>query len=117
MKKLALALFALNALCNMILINSCAIQPVAWLPRKVLPFEKETALNEKLTQTTKIDLNGWLGPEDIVFDSLGNLYSGVHNEDFSDGRILKISTNNQVEEFYKTGSWVAGLHFDKNKKT
>jgi sugar lactone lactonase YvrE len=114
MKKLALALFALTALCNMLLINSCAIHPVAWLPSKVLPFEKETALNEKLTQTTKIDLNGWFGPEDIVFDSLGNLYCGVHNEDFTDGRILKISANHQIEEFYKAGSWVAGLHFDKN---
>jgi len=113
-KKLVLSLLALTALCSMLSLNSCAIHPVAWQPSKVLPFEGETALNEKLTQTTRIHLNGWLGPEDIVFDSLGNLYCGVHNEDFSDGRILKISVNNQIEEFYNAGSWVAGLHFDKN---
>jgi len=73
-----------------------------------------THQNEVLLTTTKIPLNGWYGPEDIVFDSLGNLYCGVHNKDFSDGRILKIDTAGKVEEFYNSGSWVAGLHFDKS---
>ena len=98
MKKLVATLLALTALCIMLLLNSCTIHPVAWQPSKVLPFEGETALNEKLAQSSRINLNGWLGPEDIVFDSLGNLYCGVHNEDFSDGCILRISTDNQVEE-------------------
>ena len=48
-------------------------------------------------------------------DSLGNLYTGVHNEDFSDGRILKIDPSGKIEEFYNSGSWVAGLHFDQKK--
>ena len=45
---------------------------------------------------------------------LGNFYCGVHigEEDFSDGRILKITPDGKVEEFYNAGSWVAGLHFD-----
>ena len=49
-----------------------------------------------------------------MFDSSGNLYCGVHigEDDFSDGRILKITPSGQVEEFYNAGSWVAGLHFD-----
>jgi len=32
-----------------------------------------------------------------------------------DGRILKIDTAGRIEEFYNSGSWVAGLHFDKEK--
>ena len=51
----------------------------------------------------------------MVFDSLNNLYCGVHkNEnDFSDGKILKISAEGKIEVFYDAGSWVEGLHFDK----
>jgi sugar lactone lactonase YvrE len=62
----------------------------------------------------KIDLGGWVGAEDIVFDSIGNLYCGVHKaeNDFSDGKILKINPDGKIEIFYDAGSWVAGLHFD-----
>lgn len=62
----------------------------------------------------KIDLGGWYGPEDILFDSLGNLYCGVHKgkDDFSDGKILKIDSMGKIEIFYDAGSWVSGLSFD-----
>lgn len=115
MKKLSYYLSILTAFCSVLFLNSCAIHPLGWQPGKINPFEGKTKLNEKLTQASKIDLNGWLGPEDIVFDSLGNLYCGVHNKNFSDGRILKIDSDGNIEEFYNSGSWVAGLHFDKNK--
>lgn len=114
MRKLVFTILALAVFCSTCLLNSCAIHPVAWQPEEVQPFEGRTALNEKLTQASKIHLDGWLGPEDIVFDSAGNLYCGVHNKDFSNGCILKISADNQIEEFYQAGSWVAGLHFDKS---
>jgi sugar lactone lactonase YvrE len=56
------------------------------------------------------------GPEDIVFDGTGNMYAGVHSKenDFSDGRILKIDTTGKLEVFFNAGSWVAGLHFDNS---
>lgn len=114
MKIIAAASFVLCTICLVLFLNSCAIHPVAWKPSKVPPFVGATHQNEVLLTTTKIPLNGWYGPEDIVFDSLGNLYCGVHNKDFSDGRILKIDTAGKVEEFYNSGSWVAGLHFDKS---
>lgn len=95
-----------------LLLKSCAIAPLAWQPNTKPIFKEETELNNELKNIEKINLNGWYGPEDIIFDSVGNLYCGVHNKDFSDGRILKISENGQVEEFYNSGSWVAGLHFD-----
>ncbi|HUM46113.1 MAG TPA: SMP-30/gluconolactonase/LRE family protein, partial [Chitinophagales bacterium] len=71
-------------------------------------------INEKLNTTQMISLQGWYGPEDIVFDDAGNLYCGVHAgaSDFSDGRILKIDPSGKIEVFYNSGSWVAGLHFD-----
>ena len=113
MKKILLSSLVLLTIYFVVLLNSCAIHPVAWQPKKTPPFTSTALLNEKLAAASKISLNGWLGPEDIVFDSLGNLYCGVHNEDFSDGRILKIDTSGKIEEFYNSGCWVAGLHFNK----
>lgn len=81
-------------------------------------FEGVTALNEKLSNAGKLSIDTRtqksFGPEDIIFDRAGNLYCGVHNSatDFSDGRILKISPNGEVETYYEAKSWVAGLHFD-----
>ncbi|WP_191963306.1 SMP-30/gluconolactonase/LRE family protein [Flavobacterium luteum] len=98
----------------MFLIQSCAIKPLAWKPQKKPLFEGVTKLNNELTTIEKIDLGGWVGAEDIVFDSKGNLYCGVHKakNDFSDGKILKINLEGKIEIFYDAGSWVAGLHFD-----
>lgn len=96
------------------MLASCAIHPVAWKPSPQTGLET-ASLNEKLKTSQTIPLNGSYGPEDIVFDEVGNLYCGVHSEetDFSNGRILKISPNGTIETFYEAGSWVAGLHFDK----
>ena len=94
-------------------LGSCALTPLAYQPEESPSFEGVTQLNEKLLASEKIQIDGWVGPEDILFDSLGNLYTGVHNDNFSDGRILKIDSSGKVEEFYDSGSWVAGLHFDK----
>jgi sugar lactone lactonase YvrE len=99
----------------MLLIQSCAIKPLAWKPQTKPLFEGVTNLNNELTTVEKIDLGGWVGAEDIVFDSMGNLYCGVHRaeNDFSDGKILRINLDGKIEIFYDAGSWVAGLHFDK----
>ena len=96
-----------------LVFSACSLKPLAYQPEAIPSFEGVTAVNEKLLASEKIDIDGWFGPEDILFDSLGSLYSGVHNADFSDGRILKIQPSGKVEEFYNSGSWVAGLHFDK----
>ena len=98
---------------SIVIFNSCTLKPVAYEPKVAPKFEGPTQLNEALTTSEKIQINGWLGPEDILFDDEGNLYTGVHNKDFNDGRILKIDPEGNVEEFYNAGSWAAGLHFDK----
>lgn len=107
----AFTLFSLSA----ILITSCSIQPLTWQAPQKPPFEGKLSLNRKLQETTQIDLQGWCGPEDIIMDQQGNLYCGVHKspEDFSNGKILKISPSGGIEIFYDAGSWVAGLHFDQ----
>ena len=99
---------------GMMLFESCGIHPLAWKPETKPPFTGSLSLNEKLSSIEKISLNGWYGPEDIVFDNEGNMYCGVHvkEHDFSDGRILKIDNSGKVEIFINTNSWVSGLHFD-----
>jgi sugar lactone lactonase YvrE len=114
MKKIRFSILAFIAIISILFMDSCAVHPVAWQPSNPPAFEGKTKLNDKLKTASRINLNGWLGPEDIVFDSLGNLYCGVHNKDFSDGRVLRIDSTGQIEEFFNSGSWVAGLHFDKN---
>ena len=72
-----------------LILNSCGIKPVSYQPKAAPEFKGATALNDRLLESEKIEINGWFGPEDILFDDAGNLYTGVHNEDFSDGKILK----------------------------
>jgi sugar lactone lactonase YvrE len=113
MKKAAVLIIA-GIIIIPIVFNACSIRPSAWTPGTAPAFTGPLALNEKLTTARKISLGGWYGPEDIVFDSTGNLYTGVHRKKngFSEGRILKIDSNGKIETFYDAGSWVAGLHFD-----
>lgn len=111
--KLALSL-PLLLMAGLMLFESCAVHPLAWKPETKPSFTGSLSLNEKLSAIEKISLDGWYGPEDIVFDAEGNLYCGVHRTefDFSDGRILKIDRSGKVEIFLNTHSWVSGLHFD-----
>lgn len=95
-------------------LSSCSLKPLAYKPKAIPAFEGKTQLNEKLLATKKLQIEGWYGPEDILFDSIGNLFTGVHNSDFSDGKILKMDPSGKVDQFYNSGSWVAGLHFDEN---
>jgi hypothetical protein len=111
--KVAILIIA-GAITIVMVFNAFSIHPVSWKPATKTKFKGTTALNEKLTTAQTISLSGWYGPEDIVFDSTGNMYTGVHSKekDFSDGRILKIDNTGKAEVFYNAGSWVAGLHFD-----
>ena len=107
--------FVIGVVISMLLTQSCGIKPLAWKPEPKPLFEGTTQLNNELSKVEKIDLGTWVGAEDIIFDSLGNLYCGVHKaeNDFSDGKILKINPEGKIEIFYNAGSWVAGLHFDE----
>ena len=117
LKKIVLFIAAVLSLTAVLIyFNSCGIHPVAWTPPANIELLDSAHLNEELTHSQKITLGGWSGPEDIVFDSAGNMYAGVHRKenDFSDGTILKIDKTGKTEEFFNAGSWVAGLHFDSH---
>ena len=95
--------------------SSCSIQPVTWQPPAKPAFTGKLSLNDKLVKATKIDLNGWYGPEEFAFDEAGNIYCGVHRgeQDFTKGAILKITRDGTVEEYLHTDAWVTGMQFDK----
>lgn len=111
---LTVSIFAFAA---SLLLQSCALQPLAWTPPEKPELKGNIAENELLSTTEWIDLDGWYGPEDIAVDEHGNLYCGAHisKTDFSDGRVLKIDTAGNVSVFCNTGDWVTGLHFDADK--
>ncbi|MCH2228734.1 MAG: SMP-30/gluconolactonase/LRE family protein [Crocinitomicaceae bacterium] len=113
-KRISNPTLKLGTFLSIITIQSCALHPVSWQPPIKPVHENALELNDKLQVSRKIDLDGWFGPEDIIFDKQGNLYCGVHigKQDFSDGKILKISPDGVIQDFYDAGSWVSGLHFD-----
>jgi sugar lactone lactonase YvrE len=118
MKKIkVLLVISICILVTSVLIQSCALQPLAWTPPIKPELKGPIAANELLSTTEWIDLNGWYGPEDIAVDEHGNLYCGAHisKTDFSDGRVLKIDSSGTVSVFCNTGDWVTGLHFDTNQ--
>lgn len=97
-------------------IHGCSLRPNAWTPPKKPELTGPLEQNELLGTTEWIDLNGWYGPEDIAIDAQGNFYTGVHvsESNFSQGSVIKIDKDGNVSEFSKTGTWIAGLHFDNN---
>jgi sugar lactone lactonase YvrE len=97
-------------------IQSCSLKPLAWNPPVKPALTGVVSENELLSTTEHLDLHGWYGPEDIAADNDGNLYCGVHTKrtDFSDGRIIKMDTSGRISVFCNTGSWVTGMHFDKD---
>jgi sugar lactone lactonase YvrE len=115
-RKVAILIIA-GTITTSLVFNACSIHPISWRPPVKNEFKGTTALNEILSTSQKISLNGWFGPEDIVFDSIGNMYTGVHKKEneFGDGAILKIDGTGKTEVYYNSSSWVAGLHFDANK--
>lgn len=98
------------------LLSSCAITPLAWEPTQKPPFENKFTLNEKLVDAEKINLLGYSGAEEFAIDKNGNIFCGAHlsENDFSSGAILKISPNNDVEEYLTTQKWVTGMQFDRD---
>lgn len=115
-KKIKLLNYGMAALIFSIFLTSCAIKPTAWTPSAKPKFEGKLALNEKLTNATKIHLLGYYGAEEFAIDRNNDIYCGVHKgpDDFSSGAILKIKPDDTIEEFLATDNWVTGMQFDEN---
>lgn len=114
-KKKSLIISIVIFIVLLITFQLTAITPFAWSPPKLPENTGVYQSNELLTSSKKIHLTMGFGPENVAIDSLGNLYCGSHiqKEDFSIGKILKITPNGKVSVFSDTKSWVAGMDFDK----
>ena len=64
----------ITAILLAMLFQSCVLQPLAWQPPVKPELSGNLGLNQDLQGLERIDLGGWVGPEDITFDAKGNLY-------------------------------------------
>ena len=101
-----------------ILLQSCGLNPVEWVPPKAPPFQGSLSFNDDLQNVEHVDLTGWYGPEDFAVDDNGNVFCGVHAkpDEFDPGAILKISKEGEVTKYMETSSWVTGMHFNRENK-
>ncbi|NOQ75834.1 MAG: hypothetical protein GQ574_27765 [Crocinitomix sp.] len=103
-------LFGLTLL---LILQACSLQPVAWTPPVKPALTGAYSENNLLANSEWINLEGYVGPEDIAVGPDNYLYTSVHpSNDFSTGKVLKVSMTGQISTFCETDSWLAGLHFD-----
>ncbi|NJJ38096.1 SMP-30/gluconolactonase/LRE family protein [Paenibacillus apii] len=109
-------LFGLGALLLVIglflFVYPSPINPASWKP-KAMPDPTGVYEENRLLHDSELLAEGrLLHPEDIAFDSDGNLYTGTQ-----DGVIRRLSFGNDgkaahVEAFAETGGFPLGVHFD-----
>ncbi len=109
LKKIIWTLLISSALLNILFITS-PVEPVSWQADPSQELSGVYAKNEKLREAKIIDINGD-GPEDLVFDADGHLYTGL-----SDGLIIKLHSPSFVEqtELANTQGRPLGMRFDKD---
>lgn len=88
-----------------------SITPVKWTPPPSTPFEGTFAANDKLA---KVEL--WptpaAGPEDIAFDSAGNVYTGT-----VDGAVLRFASGGgDPHLLFNTGGRPLGVEMDADDR-
>ncbi|MBU2677746.1 MAG: SMP-30/gluconolactonase/LRE family protein, partial [Gammaproteobacteria bacterium] len=83
------------------------IEPVAWNAPDDAGYTGDFAYNDALVDLQAIDISPYQGPEDIVADEAGNLYTGTEN-----GKIVRIGVDGAVDVFAETGGRPLGLEFD-----
>tara|TARA_B100000315_G_C14595953_1_gene599338 strand:- start:16409 stop:17509 length:1101 start_codon:yes stop_codon:yes gene_type:complete len=82
------------------------VEPAAFHPELVSPFEGNLAVNRELTKLTWLGKGELNGPEDVALDEAGNLFST--NED---GTIKKISPTGEMTVFANTSGRPLGMKF------
>ena len=88
-----------------------AIAPVKWNPPPPTPFEGRFAANDKLGRVELWRTPGE-GPEDVAFDSAGNLYTGL-----ADGRVLRFEPGGgDPQVLFSTGGRPLGVEVDADDR-
>ena len=95
---LAVFLILLMAGFAYLFFSPIAIQAVSWQAPLNAGYVDEFSKNTALAQLQLIDISPYSGPEDIVIDSLGNLFTSVH-----DGKILKVDPSKKQVEIFAEG--------------
>jgi strictosidine synthase len=84
-----------------------AISPVKWNPPPRTPFEGQFAVNDELAGA-ELWPTPSEGPEDVAFDSNGNLYCGL-----ADGRLLRFNPGGGgFQTLFNTGRRPLGIEVD-----
>jgi sugar lactone lactonase YvrE len=84
------------------------IDPVAWFPEQAPELVGPYLPNNELRATRRLLEGHGRGPEDVVFDGQGNLYTG-----FEHGDIVRIAmAGGEPEVFVDTGGRPLGMEFD-----
>jgi sugar lactone lactonase YvrE len=84
------------------------IEPVAWNPPQAPELTGPYAPNSDLEAAQRLLEGRGVGPEDVAFDSVGNLFCG-----FQGGAIVRIPADGgEPEEFVNTGGRPLGMVFD-----
>ncbi len=83
------------------------IEPVAWSAPEDAGYTGDFEINDALAGLHSIDISPHHGPEDVVADEAGNLYTGTE-----DGKIVRINADGAIEVFAETGGRPLGLEFD-----
>lgn len=88
-----------------------SIAPVKWNPPSPTPFEGSFAVNDKLAQTELWRTPGE-GPEDVAFDSSGNVYTGL-----ADGRVVRFGPGGgDPQVLFSTGGRPLGIEVDTDDR-
>lgn len=106
MKKISLAIFAV--LIAYLAFWPVPIDPVAWDAPQAPALEGPYAENDKLADVKRVAGGEGVGPEDVLVDEDGRVYTG-----YEDGRIMSFDSNGKNPELVAdTGGRPLGLVFD-----
>lgn len=84
------------------------VSPTAWKAPDNQGYTGAFSANDQLSEITRIDLNGDIGPEDLAVDKNGNIYFSLLN-----GAIKFIDTEGVIHAWVNTGGRPLGIEFNQ----
>lgn len=104
--KILLLLVALLAAALLWMMRPGDLDAVGWQAPPAQPLTGVLAENQRLADTARLGDGVLAGPEDVVVDADGNLFTGTE-----DGRIMRIDRQGDTSTFARTGGRPLGLAF------
>lgn len=102
----------MKSLILLVFLYSCHTLNIEEFTPKASPKLNRSSLKlDLLTKSKKISLKGHYGPEDILISNNNEIYTGVHDGTFKNGKLLKISKSGDIETIFSAQSWISGLEW------